>query len=301
LSEMSPLVTADSAPAEATATKAAAPEAVAGEAAAAQDRAPLPPLDLSMLQDGTADEDVDMAAVPHATHGTDVPMPLPLPYLALYKAKMSYWGAYLVSQWGVARALSVPETSLMLQESEAIRAKWSWSVPTHAALAAAAKCSPIMEIGAGNGHWANLLRKCGADVVAYDGAYAAEASPASIADASNLMGEREEGVEEGGPERAAEHPTRALLLSWPDYQGRGSYSTQCLAAYTGDTLLLLGEWRGRTLGSSTPELGEDGQAFAPAFQRAVEAQFEVSEEHRLPSWPLFVDTLTIWRRRGGLA
>ena len=121
-SEMSPLVAADSAPAEATATKAAAPEAVAGEAAAreaaaAQDRAPLPPLDLSMLHDGTTDGIVDMAAVPHAAHGTDAPMPLPLPYLALYKAKMSYWGAYLVSQWGVARALSVPETSLMLQVS----------------------------------------------------------------------------------------------------------------------------------------------------------------------------------------
>ena len=39
-----------------------------------------------------------------------------LPYLDLYASKMRLWGAYLLSQWGVARALSVGETNTMQQE-----------------------------------------------------------------------------------------------------------------------------------------------------------------------------------------
>ena len=72
--------------------------------------------------------------------------------------------------------------------------------------------------------------------------------------------------EEGGPEQAAEHSGRAMLLVWPDYLGRGSYAKACLDAYGGDTLLLVGEWRGRTFGSYASGLAEEGQAFSAKFQ-----------------------------------
>ena len=225
-------------------------------------------------------------------------------YLALLLQKTSMWSAYMLSQWGVVRAISVTDTNTMSQEASSLRSQWAWSVPTAEALAAIARHSPLIEIGAGNGHWAALLRARGADVLAYDepcwaAAYAAgaaggaEATPAG----TPLMGEREAGVLAGGPEQAAGHAGRALMLAWPDYAGRGSYGTQCLAAYTGDTLVLLGEWTGRTLGAYADGLGEHGQSFSIEFQRRVEADWVLVEQMRLPSWPYFVDSLHVWKRR----
>ena len=48
-----------------------------------------------------------------------------LPYLELYRTKMAFWGAYLLSQWGVARALSVAESSTMQREAEALRREYA--------------------------------------------------------------------------------------------------------------------------------------------------------------------------------
>ena len=38
---------------------------------------------------------------------------------------MAFWGAYLLSQWGVARALSVAESSTMQREAEALRREYA--------------------------------------------------------------------------------------------------------------------------------------------------------------------------------
>ena len=48
-----------------------------------------------------------------------------LPYLELYRTKMAFWGAYLLSQWGVARALSVAESSTMQREAESLRREYA--------------------------------------------------------------------------------------------------------------------------------------------------------------------------------
>ena len=102
---------------------------------------------------------------------------------------------------------------------------------------------------------------------------------------------------EGGPERAAEHADRALMLAWPDYLGRGTYSLACLEAYRGDTLVLLGEWRGRTFGAYTQGIPETGQSFSAEMQAAVEEAFELERTVRLPNWPCYLDTLMVWRRK----
>ena len=85
---------------------------------------------------------------------------------------------------------------------------------------------------------------------------------------------------------------------WPDYAGRGTYAREALRAYTGQTLLLVGEWRGRTFGGGAQGPTEDGEAFSAAFQQQVESDFEVVEQHRLPCWPWYVDCLVVWRRKG---
>ena len=98
-------------------------------------------------------------------------------------------------------------------------------------------------------------------------------------------------VQEGGPEKVSEHSDRSLLLVWPDYNGTGSYGMRCLESYKGSTLLLVGEWKGRAM------TGPHGQSFSMEFQEAVEAGWDVVEQIRLPSWPLFLDGLTVWSRK----
>ena len=157
---------------------------------------------------------------------------------------------------------------------------------------------------------AQALLERGADVLAFDteawqlsfaagggaagggeGTAAGEGAPFTEGEA--LMGAREACVEQGGPEAAAAHPDRALVLMWPDYGGRGSYGLACLRAYRGDRLLLVGEWRGATFGRRS----ESGESFSAEFQREVEAGFVREELHRLPTWPGSLDHVAVWRRR----
>ena len=204
-----------------------------------------------------------------------------LPYLELYVEKMCFWGAYLLSQWGVGRALSTDQMDTMAHEAASLREQQSRAVPTHEALAVIGRHAPIVELGAGRGLWASLLSTRGCDIVAYD-------------EEGGEGGDKAGGeavVRVGGPGVASSHSDRALLLIWPDLEGEGTFALDSLAAYSGQTLLLVGEWRGRAL--SIPY----GTAFAPPFQAAVEADFEVVQQVRLPSWPTFVDVLTVWRRK----
>ena len=46
--------------------------------------------------------------------------------------------------------------------------KYAWAVPTEASIEAIAALGPIVEVGAGTGYWAWLLRQVGATVEAYD-------------------------------------------------------------------------------------------------------------------------------------
>jgi len=232
-----------------------------------------------------------------------------LPYLNLYKSKMRMWGAYLLAQWGVARTLSLSEANTMQQESLALRNAHAWSVPTEHALAAVARYSPIVELGAGNGTWASALRARGVDVLAFDTPlWSAEFSDSSavarisvdlaaVEEGTPLMGQRHGGVLQGGPEMASSESDRTLVLMWPDYAGRGRYGISCLRGYSGSVLVLVGEWRGATFGSYSAGLPETGQSFSAEFQAEVEDGFELVEEIPLPNWPYFLDRLAIWKRK----
>jgi hypothetical protein len=45
---------------------------------------------------------------------------------------------------------------------------YSWAIPNEDALRAIAAHGPILEVGAGNGYWAQLLTERGVDVLAFD-------------------------------------------------------------------------------------------------------------------------------------
>lgn len=90
--------------------------------------------------------------------------------------------------------------------------------------------SPIVEIGAGTGYWARLASQAGTDIVAHD------ADP-----------EREPKyfpVKRGGPSMAQRHHRRTLLLCWPPRNE--PMASECLSAYTGSTVIYIGEPSGAT-------------------------------------------------------
>ncbi|SDM32782.1 methyltransferase domain-containing protein [Allokutzneria albata] len=87
---------------------------------------------------------------------------------------------------------------------------------------------PVLDLGAGLGYWAWQLAQLGVDVLATDVA----PSEAWLDDVEPFH------PVDHHPADPADHPERALLLSWPP---SGGLAGEALRAYTGDTVIYLGE------------------------------------------------------------
>lgn len=116
--------------------------------------------------------------------------------------------------------------------SELVR-KYAWAIPTPETLAMVAKYSPLIEIGAGTGYWAYLLTKLGADIICYDND---RNFPRDVYYLVNVGGEKE----------ASKYGDRTLFLCWPPYNE--AMAANCLKAYTGNTLIYIGEGAGMCTG-----------------------------------------------------
>ena len=112
--------------------------------------------------------------------------------------------------------------------------KYSWALPSLEALRTIAAEGPIVEMGAGGGYWAYLLRQLGVDIIAFD------RSPGASYWSSHLWTK----VEEGGPPILAKYPERSLLLIWPPLDDE--MEGDCLGFYEGDCVLYVGEVDGCT-------------------------------------------------------
>jgi len=216
--------------------------------------------------------------------------------LANFLAKMEMWGRYLLAQFAVTNAFALKDMNAMQMETISIRNSSSWSIPTNIALSMLAGHMPLLEIGGGNGTWAQLLKDKGVDIVCFDTSSGDTTYGPQVEAGTALMGSRCPVVQSGGPEQVAMHPERTLVLMWPDYHGEGSFGIECFRAYKGNHLVLVGEWTGRTFGLVHPW----GQSFSQEFQQCVEADFEEVQHCALPQWPLFCDHLSVWKRRSPL-
>lgn len=120
-----------------------------------------------------------------------------------------------------------------------ITTKYAFAIPNDKALDVIAEVGPVVEIGAGTGYWAEMLRRRGCDVAAYD-----------------LLGERHAHwfpygclgrVDVGGTEMAAQHSDRTLLLVWPYMDSMAYDATVAYAEAGGRRLVYVGEgWGGAT-------------------------------------------------------
>ncbi|EGZ05756.1 hypothetical protein PHYSODRAFT_532741 [Phytophthora sojae] len=154
--------------------------------------------------------------------------------------------------------------------------KYSWAIPDERALQIIKHYGPIVEMGAGSGYWARLLRLRGVDVVAYDlhvagdddeetkeeegedkekenGKAAATSGEESHGDAEETQGKVEQvywtDVLKGTPKDLRKHAGRTLFLCYPDdfEDSHESMAMASLCNYAGDTVIHVGELFGHTL------------------------------------------------------
>jgi hypothetical protein len=162
-------------------------------------------------------------------------------------------------------------------------AAYAFAIPNREALTALAAEAPLVELGAGAGYWAFLLRQLGVKIEAFD--RNSQAPP---------LWSR---VDEGTPETVLQRDPRgaaqaaALFLCWPPLVApvgeppstpRDSLAAQALQLYQGATVCFVGEWRGRT--------------GCPDFFDELEAGWQLTKTVAIPQWPGFRDALQIWKR-----
>lgn len=153
--------------------------------------------------------------------------------------------------------------------------KYSWAIPSCEALRALARRSPLVEIGAGTGYWAWLLRQMGADVVAYD------IEPAIPQYTS---------VEHGTAASATHHGNRTLFLCWPPANNPMAVdAVRAHAAVGGRNLAFIGERDIASVGESCT--GDD------SFHEELARRYALVEEVAIPQWWGLKDALYFYRRK----
>jgi hypothetical protein len=151
---------------------------------------------------------------------------------------------------------------------------YAWAIPDERAIATIVNRGPVVEIGAGAGYWAALIHAAGGDIVTYDTAPPA-LGPSRWTSAVWYP------VTAGGPEQAANHPDRTLLLIWPPYEEPMAADT--LDTYTGDTVIYVGE-------------GHGGCTADDQFHQMLDRHWTLVDNLHIPQWFGLHDRLTIWER-----
>jgi hypothetical protein len=152
--------------------------------------------------------------------------------------------------------------------------KYSWAIPGAPALRVIASAEHVVEMGAGNGYWAHLLRRVGCDVIAFDAFERGE------------YGYTEERtwthVQRGGPARLRKvPPCYALLLCWPPMN---TMCERALRYFRGDRLFYVGE-------------GDGGCTGTDRFHRMLRANWHLIDTFRIPQWDCINDELYCYTRR----
>ena len=166
---------------------------------------------------------------------------------------------------------------------------FSWAIPDSKALSLIAEVGPLIEIGAGKGYWAHLLSKQGVDIKAFDShvPYAfAHSWHENLGDVLKSLQayfplENWFPVQEGNSNAIKENPDRTLFLCWPPYDD--SMAANCLDAYKGKTLIMVGE-------------GEGGCTGDDEFWLKITEGWQRTLRYSIPTWPGIHDQLSIYSR-----
>ena len=152
--------------------------------------------------------------------------------------------------------------------------EYAWAIPDDDAIYVCSKASPIVEMGAGKGYWAELLRRNGVKVDAFDG-FEDGGFGYKQADTWGT-------VWSGGPEELLHYdPSWSMLLVWPPY--RDTFGTECVMAYQGEHVILVGE----------DSWGCTGDAM---LHTVLKHAWRMTERVHIPSWDGISDYLRVFER-----
>lgn len=153
----------------------------------------------------------------------------------------------------------------------------SYAIPCREAIDLLAK-RPLLEIGAGTGYWAALIREAGGDVIATDSEACGTRNGYG-----NLVGCYHETLRMSGAKAVSAHPDRDVLCVWPGYMARWpAMAFQRMAV--GRTLHLVGEGAGGATGSDH-------------MHEIVHREFTEPHHTAIPCWRGIHDILTTATRR----
>lgn len=144
---------------------------------------------------------------------------------------------------------------------------FSWAIPNQVAIDKLVELSPLIEIGAGTGYWAWMVRNSGGKVKAYDAMMGAKPFWHNVS---------------FGNERSARTKRGSLFLCWPDYATPVAFNA--LRMYRGDTVCYVGEGHGGCTGDD-------------AFHERLETDWELTDQITIPQYDGIHDRLEIWKRQ----
>jgi len=146
----------------------------------------------------------------------------------------------------------------------------------------------IIEVGAGSGYWASLLRQRGANVLATDSIPLGDKSVgasygSSFNNAYHGSFQRWTDVSQSeSNDAAAAHSDRCLFICYAPPLGK--MAEAALQAYRGTRLVLVGEFKGDTA--------------TPSFETLLKNQWSLAREPiELPQWGNTCYNLTLWKRK----
>lgn len=165
-----------------------------------------------------------------------------------------------------------------------LRQKYGFAILNRNAVEAILPYSPLLDAGAGTGYYAEMLRRCGADILAVEnqstefGFFYGDETVTEVLHPYN-------GTDVLDADAVAEipkHPERNLFLCWPDCFS--SFASECLTAFQGAYVVYIGE-------------GDGGCTGDDAFHEMLESEFSEIKTVDIPQWYGLHDYLSIYRRK----
>lgn len=166
-------------------------------------------------------------------------------------------------------------------ERERLVNDFAWAVPNQKAIELLVKHSPIVEIGAGKGYWADLVHRWGGNIIGYDKAIGEDGLYQLFHEDGKFVKPWFHGVFKGGPEDVKKHSDRSLFLCWPPLGD--PMAADALKAYTGDTVIYVGEY--------------DGCCGSSEFFEILEKDWEEVETLDIPQFPCMHDYMWVYKRK----
>jgi hypothetical protein len=175
--------------------------------------------------------------------------------------------------------------------------KYAHAIPTGAALNTISSFAPIVEMAAGTGYWASLLRAQGVDVICYD-----RNPPGQPGVENNRFHEGAKcwtEVLQGDDSAIDSHPHRTLLLCWPP--PNSDTPVRALTRYRGEHFIYIGELPededGYLYFTHLGKTVRKGVTIVPQFFAELRREWDLLKQVELPHWEICLDNLYAFKRK----